>query len=127
MKLYYDLTNQLWSHCSSCQTAYFGQENVQIQFNEEIPQQSFSLNTKLEHGNRILTVGIMTCQNKKNNLGITGNLPLFYDLHQELLKHGIFSFVFTAEDALANTGLGLVYSADHEKWLKVSVPKPCVI
>ncbi len=127
MKLYYDLTNHLWSHCSFGQKAYFGQESSQIHFNEEIPSPSFSIQSKLEHRNRILTVGIMTCQNKKNDFGIAGNLPLFYDLHQELLKHGIFSFIFTAEDALANTGLGLVYSADHEKWMKVAVPKPCVI
>ncbi|WP_051405063.1 YheC/YheD family endospore coat-associated protein [Bacillus cihuensis] len=127
MKLYYDLTNQLWKHRSSGQKAYFGQDLREIPFSEEVPLPSFSVQTKLEHGNRILTVGIMTCQNKKNDFGIAGNLPLFYDLHQELLKHGIFSFIFTAEDALTNTRRGLVYSVEYGKWMKVSVPKPCVI
>ena len=63
---------------------------------------------------QILTIGILTTQNSKNGIGISGNLSLFRSLQMYLLEHGIFSYVLTIEDVLNHENCGYIYSSKHQ-------------
>jgi hypothetical protein len=128
MKIYYDESNTSWWHKKAELRLTFGinQEHIPFQHNTATSD-SISFDVTPFQNHEIITVGILTTQNLKNECGLGGNLPLFRSLHLYLLEHGIFSYVFTVEDVVKQTNLGYVYCSNLQKWKAISIPLPHVV
>jgi glutathione synthase/RimK-type ligase-like ATP-grasp enzyme len=128
MKLYYDESNNSWWHEETGVKLTFGVNQEPISFQRsKATSNAISFDVTPFQTHKIITVGILTTQNLKNECGISGNLPLFRSLHLYLLEHGIFSYVFTVEDAVKQENLGYVYCSKLQKWKKISIPLPHVV
>lgn len=128
MKLYYDELNNSWWHEETGVKLTFGVNQEPISFQRsKATSNAISFDVTPFQTNKIITVGILTTQNLKNECGISGNLPLFRSLHLYLLEHGIFSYVFTVEDAVKQENLGYVYCSKLQRWKKIPIPLPHVV
>ena len=128
MKIYYHESDKSWWHEQAGLKLTFGINQKMIPFHRtKVPSDTLSLDLKLFHSQNIITIGILTTQNLKNECGIGGNLPLFRSLHLYLLEHGIYSYVFTVEDFLKQDNLGYIYCSELQKWKKVSIPLPHIV
>jgi glutathione synthase/RimK-type ligase-like ATP-grasp enzyme len=128
MKIFYHEATKSWSHEQDGFVLTFGANQVNIPYHQnQLTSDVSSFEVEPFHSHEILTVGILTTVNSKNEIGIGGNLPLFQSLHLYLLKHGIFSYVFTTEDALNEQNSGYIYSSHSSKWEKIHVPLPHIV
>src|SRR4051812_12380676 len=110
MKIYYDEANKSWWHEQTGLQLTFGVNKAAIPFQHgKVTSDVISFDVEVFQNHEVVTIGILTTQNSKNEFGIGGNLSLFRSLHVYLLKHGIFSFIFTTEDVLNQTNCGYIY------------------
>lgn len=128
MKIYYQMSTNNWYHGEMDVKLTFGANNIEIPYQQsQLANDVISFDVDQINTQEILTIGILTTANSKNQHGLGGNLPLFQSLHEYLLKYGIFSYVFTTEDALNQTNCGYIYSIKSKKWRKISVPLPHIV
>ncbi|MDQ0217632.1 hypothetical protein ELQ35_06160 [Peribacillus cavernae] len=128
MNIYYDSVFQTWYHTAKTKQLYIGGKQTEIAYCEQartMPEHSFHI--KKWRKSRGIAVGMLTCRTDKNEFGIGGNLSLFQELHLYLAKHGIFSYIFTLEDAKDEDFSGFIFSSELAKWIKVAVPFPDVV
>lgn len=128
MKIYYNESNKNWWHEQKGQMLTFGIDNTIIPIEDINDKTTDIVSFDIEpfHTQVVLTIGILTKNSKKSG-EISGNLSLFRSLHMYLLEHGILSYVITVEDLLKQENCGYIYSSNHRKWKKISVPLPHIV
>ncbi len=128
MKIFYNESNKSWWHNQAGLEFTFGVNKIMIPYQNSKPtSEMISLELEPSHNHEIIAIGILTTQNSKNGIGISGNLSLFRSLQMYLLEQRILSYVLTIEDLLNQENCGYIYSNKHQKWQKVSVPLPHIV
>lgn len=126
MNVYYDYKEKKWWH-NEKKEVLFGTES--LHFNQEQPNENcLTFNLVLHNHNNLPIIGILTSRSKKKSHQIGGNLTYFRTLHEFLKEHGIFSYVFSLQDArITNTQKAYIFSQRENDWLEITAPFPTII
>ena len=91
MKIYYQTSTNNWYHEEMDVKLTFGANKIEIPYQQSrLANDVISFDVDQINTQEILTIGILTTANSKNQHGLGGNLPLFQSLHEYLLKHAYF-------------------------------------